>query len=246
MESPSKMFDNVKFEKEKAIARFNRVRRVMRLLQIIQVAGVFAAVSWCSVRAPAVAMSAGASLLEFSTYLFNHHVAFLIGNAIIVLLFMLCRQSDGGASASSRRDLYDDYAKYSDAARSLPQPEQREEVAAPPAEFGGGNKQIVAVIADEASASSQCDDVAAAIEKAARQIKKFQRNRSEMMLRREIAVRPELRRSETENHRKLVSSGSAEIENLSNEEFRRRVDAFIDKHWIKTTAKLEGHQNHGW
>lgn len=239
------MFDNVKFEKEKAIARFNRSRRFMRLWQIIEVAGVFAAISWFSALAPAISRSTGAFFFEFSAYLFNHHVAFLIGNAIIVLLFMLCRQSDGGGAASAaRRDLYDDYVKYSEASRALTPPD---EVVAPPAEIGGDfDKQIVALRADEATSSPQCDDVAAAIEKAARQIKKFQRNQSEMMLRHEIAVRPELRRSETENRLKTVSLESAEIENLSNEEFQRRVDAFIDKHWIKTTPKLEGREDHRW
>lgn len=231
MESPFAMFDNVKYEKETAIARFNRARGLMKLWQIVEVSLAFAAVLWCSARAPAVARSTGACLSDFSAYLFNHHVAFLIGNSIIVLIFMLCRQSDGGTAASGRRDFYDVYVKYSEAVRALPPPLQGEE-AAPPVELGGGgghcDRQIVAVRADEAAASSQCDDVAAAIEKASRQIKKFQRIRSEMM-RREISVRPELRRSETENSRKTKSLEDAEIENLSNEEFQRRIDAAIDK-----------------
>ncbi|KAL1561051.1 hypothetical protein AAHA92_03801 [Salvia divinorum] len=223
MESPSKTIDSLKFEKENAMARFNRVRRVMQLLQIIEVAGVCAAISWCF---PAVARTASACL----TRLFSHHLAFLIGNAIIMLLLMLCRQSDGGD------DLYDDYARHREIARALPPPI----VEAMPAEIGGGDcdKQIVEVVADETteSSQSQCDDVAAVIEKAARQMRKLQRNRSEMAKRREVTVvQPELRRSETENRRKTVSS---EIENLSSEEFQQRVDAFIDKHWIKTT--LEG------
>ncbi|KAL1534828.1 hypothetical protein AAHA92_30959 [Salvia divinorum] len=218
------MFDDVKFEKEKAVARFNRVRNLMRLRQIIEVASVFAAVSWC---APAVAISAGACLLDFSACLFNHHVAFLVGNAIIVLLYMLCRHSDGGAPAA---DLYDDFVRYSEAARAPPPPEQSEEEA--PAEIGDGG-------CDKEMVVDECDNVAEVIEKATRQIKRFQRNRSEMTLRREIAVRPELRRSETENRRKTVNPEAAEIENLSSEEFQRRVDAFIDKHWIKRTAKFE-------
>ncbi|KAG6408776.1 hypothetical protein SASPL_131799 [Salvia splendens] len=222
MESSTKMF-----EKEKAVARFNRLRRMTRLRQIVEVASVFAAISWCSARA----ISAGACLLDFATCIFNHHVAFpfLVGNAIVVLLFLLCRHSDGGASAAN---LYGDFVRYSEAALAPPPSERSEEAAPPPAEIGDGDceKQMVA---------DECDDVAKVIEKAARQMKKFQRNRSEMTLRREIAVRPELRRLETENRRKTVNPEAAEIENLSSEEFQRRVDAFIDKHWIKTTLKLE-------
>lgn len=225
MDSPSKTIDGLKFEKENAMARFNRVRRVMKLLQIIEVAAVFAAVSWCL---PAVARTAAASL----THLCNQHAAFLFGNAIIMLLLVLCRQSDGAGGGD---DLHDDYVRHSEIARALPPPE------AMPAEIGGGDcdKQIVA--ADETTenshSQSQCDDVAAVIEKAARQIRRLQRNRSEIAKRREVTVRPELRRSETENRREKVSS---EIENLSNEEFQRKVDAFIDKHWIKTAPKIEG------
>ncbi|KAH6823543.1 hypothetical protein C2S53_012305 [Perilla frutescens var. hirtella] len=230
MESQSKTFDAVKFEKEKAIARFNRLRAVATFWQIIEVAIAFAAVSWCSARV---------SLLELSTYVSNHHVVFLIGNAIIVSLLMLCRQSGSGGGGGS--DAYDDYVKYSEAARALPPPPQRsdEEVApAAVAEFGGDcGKQIVVAVAVAAAERTECDDVAAAIEKAARQIRRFQRTQSET-LRREISVRPELRRSET------VSLEAAEIENLSSEEFRRRVDAFIDEHWSKRAAKLEGNANY--
>ena len=195
MDSPSKTIDSLKFDKENAMARFNRVRRVTKLLQII----VFAAVSWCL---PAVA--------AWLAHLCNQHAAFLFGNAIIMLLFVLCRQSD---------DLHADYVRHSEIPEAMP------------AEIGGGDweKQIVA--ADETIEISQCDDVAAVIEKAARQIRKLQRTRSELAKRREVKVRPELRTSETENRRETVKS---EIENLSNEEFQRKVDAFIDKHWIKT------------
>lgn len=236
------MVDSLKFEKERAIARFNRLRAVMRLWQIIQVAIIFAAISWCS---PALVRSTGVTLFEFSTYAFNHHVVFLIGNAIIVSLFMLCRQSATSASSSvgRRDDIYDDYVKYSEAARAMPSPRQAEEDVATAAEFGGGgDKQIVAPCAEETVVGSQCEDVTKVIEKAGRQIRRFQRTHSET-LRREIAVRRELRRSDTESRRKTVSSEAAEIENLSSEEFRRRVDAFIDEHWSKRAAKLEGNEN---
>lgn len=238
------MFDNVKFEKEKAIARFNRLHTIMRVRQLIEVAAVFAAISWCSSRAPAIFRSTAASLLDFSTCLSNHHIVFLIGNAIIVMLLMLCRRTDAPAPAR-RRELYDDYVKYSETARAMPSPPQQGEEVALAAGLGDCDKQIVAVRAEEATASSQCDDAAAVIEKAAKQIRRFQRTQSEV-LRREIAVRQgaELRRSETECGMKTVNTDAAGIENLSNEEFRRRVDAFIDKHWSKRATKLDGNEKY--
>ncbi|KAL6522001.1 hypothetical protein OROMI_031878 [Orobanche minor] len=238
-------FDNVKHEKEKAVARFNRCRRVVRLWQLFEVLVVLGLISWSSGRAPAVLKATGAYFVEFlSYYLFNHHVVFLIGNAIIVLLFMLFRHND--ASVSGAGDFYDDYVKYSEASNQretapLPPPRIVEESNPEAEESGGGGgddeKQLV-VRAQETETTSQCDDVAVAIEEAKRQIEKFQRTQSEK-LKREISVRPrsrsELRRSETDNRLETVcfsrSADASEIETLSNEEFRRRVDAFIDKHW---------------
>ncbi|KAK4434546.1 hypothetical protein Salat_0617400 [Sesamum alatum] len=249
-----RVFDNVKFEKAKAVARFNRFRRLVKLWQFFEVLVVFGLISWSSARVPAVLRITGGYFVEVSTYLFNHHVVFLIGNAIIVLLFMLCRQNDD-VSLSGGGDFYDDYVKYSEAAAH-----RRETTTVPvpedvPAEESAGSvseeKQIV-LRTEETKGIPQCDDVAAAIEKATRQINRFQRTQSEK-LKQEIAVRPrrELRRSETENNRETVSSGpsdASEIETLSSEEFRRRVDAFIDKHWIKNKTKrrnqFEEHENY--
>lgn len=243
------MFDNIKFEKEKAVARFNRFRRLLKLWQLLEVFVVFGLISWSSARLPAVLRITGGYFVEFSTYLFNHHVVFLIGNAIIVLLFMLCRQNDD-VSLSGGGDFYDDYVKYSEAAHRRETATLQDDM---PAEESGSvskEKQIV-LRTEERKGIPQCDDVAAAIEKATRQINRFQRTQSEK-LKQEIAVRPrrELRRSETENNRETVSSSpsdASEIETLSNEEFRRRVDAFIDKHWIKDKTRrnqLKEHENY--
>ncbi|KAL2242002.1 uncharacterized protein LOC105159255 [Sesamum indicum] len=244
-----RVFDNIKFEKEKAVARFNRFRRLLKLWQLLEVFVVFGLISWSSARLPAVLRITGGYFVEVSTYLFNHHVVFLIGNAIIVLLFMLCRQNDD-VSLSGGGDFYDDYVKYSEAAHRRETATLQDDM---PAEESGSvskEKQIV-LRTEERKGIPQCDDVAAAIEKATRQINRFQRTQSEK-LKQEIAVRPrrELRRSETENNRETVSSSpsdASEIETLSNEEFRRRVDAFIDKHWIKDKTRrnqLKEHENY--
>ncbi|KAI3464925.1 hypothetical protein Pfo_021588 [Paulownia fortunei] len=245
MESP--VFDIVRFEKEKAIARFNRFRRIAKLWQIFEVLVVLGLISWTSARVPAVLKLAAGYFVQFSTFLFNHHVVFLIGNAIIVLLVLLCRQNDS-SNLSGGSDLYDEYVKHSEAAHQreppLTPPSPTPDTAhSPSAEGGSGDeeKQIV-VCTEETMAIPQCDDVAAAIEKATRQIKRFQRTQSEK-LKREIGVRPqpELRRSQTQNRRETVSSGersdAADMESLSSEEFRRTVDAFIDKHWRKKKTK---------
>ncbi|KAL3634297.1 hypothetical protein CASFOL_021351 [Castilleja foliolosa] len=239
------VFDNVQHEKEKAMARFNRFRRIAKLWQFLEGLVVLGLIQWATGGFAAAVKVTGGCLVEFLLkYLHNHHVVFLIGNAIIISLFLLCRQSE---SSGDGGNLYDDYVKYSEVSVSAQQREPAlspspiaAEAHDPVEESGGGDgeKQIV-VRAPEAvvEVKPQCDDVAVAIEKAKRRIQRFERTQSEK-LKREISVkrrRPELRRSETDNRLETVSESAAEvseIETLSNEEFRRRVDAFIDKHWI--------------
>lgn len=244
----SQFFDILNFDKEAALHRFNRLRAVAKFRQILELLLVLGLISWSTPRVPAVSRAAAGYLVEFSNYLFNHHVVFLIGNAIIVLLVVLCRRNDDASLSVAGADFYDDYVKHSEAAAAAAEAHQREP-APPPAcdppppvcssvAVGDDEKQIV-VRAEETIAIPQCDDVAAAIDMATRQIKRFQRTQSEK-LKREIAVKaqPELRRSETQSRRKSVSFCEPEyIESLSSEEFRRTVDAFIDKHWSGKNTK---------
>ncbi|KAL1539530.1 hypothetical protein AAHA92_23998 [Salvia divinorum] len=226
MEMEPKIFDFIKFEKAKSIATFNRIAKLRQYFELLLVLGL---ISWSSARAPALLRAATAYAVELSAYLFNHHVVFLFGNAIIFSLFLLCRrQSDAAAAApSSGDDFYDEYVKHSDAAAA-----EADSADLPRSEVSGEKKQIVA----RAEAKPQCDendDVAAAIYNARRQIKRFERTQSEK-LKREISAT--LRRSETEIRRKSVSCDgerfdAAEIERLSSEEFRRKIDAFIDENW---------------
>ncbi|PIN23420.1 hypothetical protein CDL12_03857 [Handroanthus impetiginosus] len=259
----SNVFDVVKFEKEKAIARFNRFRKIVKLWQTFEILVVLGLISWSSACVPVLLKVVGRCFIEFSTCLFNHHVVFLIGNAIIVLLFVLCRRNDTANPSVGGGDFYDDYIKHSEATHErgpvlTPTPyssyaegssvEEKQIVVC--TEEAVAEAQIVVCTEEavaEAVAIPQCDEVKAAIEKARRQIKKFQRTQSEK-LRREIAVRPQLQlqRSESENRQKAGSwdqqFNAAEIERLSSDEFRRTVDAFIDKHWSKkkTEKKKSG------
>ncbi|KAH6834533.1 hypothetical protein C2S53_004115 [Perilla frutescens var. hirtella] len=236
------MFDNVRLEKEQAIARFNRITKLRQFFEVLFILGL---IWWSS---PPLRRAASACALDFSTYLLNHHVVFLIGNTIIASLFLLCRHSNDAAAPSSASgdDLYNDYVMHSEAATAAAV-HLRDSVDLPPTDGEEENekqkhKQIVVCGAEEkmimTAAIPQCDDVAVAIEKATRQIKRFQRTQSERLKR---EIRPALRRSESQNRRNSVSCGerleAAEIERLSSDEFRRTVDEFIDKHWCRKKTK---------
>ncbi|KZV20174.1 hypothetical protein F511_01031 [Dorcoceras hygrometricum] len=223
------------FEKEKAVARFNRFRRIVKLWQFFELLVVLGIVSWSSARVPAVIKLASGYLVELSAYVFNHHVVFIVGNIIIVLLFVICRQNDSWSLSGD--GMYDDYVKHSEAVNQREPPPSPVESIVPAVDE---EKQIV-VCSEEIKTivNPQRDEVSTAIQEATRQIRRFQRTQSEK-LKREIAVRPrlELRRSETEKYQRTEESETesfeaSEIDTLSSEEFRRTVEAFIDKHWIK-------------
>lgn len=237
-------FDNVKFEKAKAMARFNRFRKITKIWQIFEVFLVFALVSWSSTRVSSVLKFSDHFVLEVS-YLLNHHVVFLIGNVIIILLFVLCRQSDAG-NVTGTVDFYDDHMKHSETGKRNSSVSERESTATlvmteeATVEFGGGDEEKKIIVSPD---SMENDNVTMAIQNASRQIKKFQRTQSEK-LKREIPVklRRKLRRSETENFGAIVTSGQRqstgittfdEIDTLSNEDFQRTVEAFIQTHWNK-------------
>ncbi|XP_073306067.1 uncharacterized protein [Primulina huaijiensis] len=250
----STVFDNVRFEKEKAVAKFNQFRRIVKLWQFFELLVVLGLVSWTSARVPAVMKIAGGYFVEFSAYVFNHHVVFIIGNFIIVSLFLIFRRNEEALGQSGGGDgLYDDYVKHSVAIHQrvpLPPPGNMVPAVDEFAALGDDEKQIV-VCSEEIKANPQSDEVATAIEEATRQIQRFQRTQSEK-LKREITVRPrlELRRSETEKYQSKENSEtesfeSSEIDTLSGDEFRRTVEAFIDKHWSKKSNSPNQFENWG-
>ncbi|GER35545.1 deformed epidermal autoregulatory factor 1 homolog [Striga asiatica] len=227
-------FDIVNLEKDRAAAAYNLLRKIAGARQILELVALLGLISWSTARVPAAATTAAAHAAWISAHLFNHRVAFLIGNAIVVLLFLHFRRSDAAAAG-----LYDGYIGHSEAA------EHRGEPPPPPArEEPGGAEGTVRrpppppQSDDVAVEMPPSDDVAEVIERAVKQIKRFERTQSEK-LRREIGVRPQavLRRSESENRRT-----AGDMERLSNEEFRQTVDDFIDKHWSKKTTMFEKYQ----
>ncbi|CAA0843406.1 Unknown protein [Striga hermonthica] len=220
-------FDIVNLEKDRAAAAYNLLRKIAGARQILELVALLGLISWSTARVPAAATKAAAHAAWVSAHLFNHRVAFLIGNFIVVLLFLHFRRSDAADAG-----IYDEYIRHSEAAEHVgenPPPPAREEA-------GGGAPPSPSD--DVAVGMPPSDDVAEVIERAVKQIKRFERTQSEK-LRREIRVRPQavLRRSESENRRT-----AGDMERLSNEEFRQTVDDFIDKHWSKKTTMLEKYQ----
>ncbi|XP_074340754.1 uncharacterized protein LOC141678357 [Apium graveolens] len=223
--------DTVKQEKANAMARYRRFRSFKKLLQLFELFIAVTFVSWSSTCVPVVFKLAGDLFLRLA----NPHVVFLIGNAIIVSLFFLSRQISTDATATN---LNDDVIEFSNSIAEIESPPSnntaRVEIECPPSiEISVNNveKQIVCV--ENVESRTVCEEVTNAIEKATKEIQKFERTLSERAWRRETPLK-ELRRAESDVKRTVNKSrGEREtmekVESLSNEEFRLTVEAFIQK-----------------
>ncbi|XP_019152421.1 PREDICTED: uncharacterized protein LOC109149214 [Ipomoea nil] len=231
------VFDTVKLEKAKAIARFNRFRRMTTSLQFLEVIVALMLVSWSCTRVPGVMKFSGEFLVELWVYVCNPHVVFVIGNAIIVALVVLCRQTDAGCSSVVSDFCGEDDGEEIGGGETQPPVVSSEASTPPPQPEAAGDETKQIVCSESVVQKPQCTELSTAMKTATKQIEKFQRTQSEK-LKRAIALKPQgvLRRSETEMHRKAAGSGEPRamptidtVEDLSSEEFRLRIEKFIRK-----------------
>ncbi|GAA0146082.1 hypothetical protein LIER_42892 [Lithospermum erythrorhizon] len=245
-------FDNVKYEKENAMQRFNKFRKMKKILF-----GVLMLI--LSMKKIPIFVKFSCKVFELWVYFLNPHFVFIIGNSIILALFLLCKQYD--AENSTENDIFKAYSGQNEAFEvdltssltfevALTSPLTTEMgLTSPDAENGTlGKEELVAVAVENV----ECEASEVAIAAAEQEIRRFERTLSEK-LKREIGVRQkkELRRSETENCRPAISHGGGgerlmvkstfkTVEHLSNEDFKLAIDAFIDKHKIFFNEQING------
>ncbi|XP_019184640.1 PREDICTED: uncharacterized protein LOC109179594 [Ipomoea nil] len=229
-------FDTMKFE-EKSIAMFNRFRKAMKLVHFLELLFPLVLIPSSWARVPAAVKISGEFMHELSVNLCNPHVVFLIGNAIIAVLFVLCRQTEASEAFDDRvrQGEIQPPAASCQVYAPPPQTEAAEKIAVKAVAVGEEIKQIVC--SESVVPKQQSEEIFVALQMATKKIQKFHRTQSEK-LKRETAFRSQrdLRRSETELRLKAVSSSATgtmasvdTVENLSNEEFRLRIEKFIRK-----------------
>ncbi|XP_028069070.1 uncharacterized protein LOC114271666 [Camellia sinensis] len=222
----------IQSEKAKAMIRYRRLRNVAKMWRILEFLVAFALLSWSSTRLPIIVSLAGQCLVQLSDYLFNPHINFVIGNAIIIVIVFLSRQNKAGNNSFTgdeygNGEAHQRIASISDGATPTPPPPTAAEME----ETAYEDKQIV--VSENVVTQMQCDAASTAIEQAKKQIQRFQRTESEK-LKRDLQAnhRPQLRRSETEIkersvvRRRAISSYDA-VDRLNSDEFRRTVESFI-------------------
>ncbi|EPS58856.1 hypothetical protein M569_15956 [Genlisea aurea] len=209
--------DSIECEKARAVANFNRYRRLAVLRQIVEMLLVVSLVSWSSAKA----IPCFFYVSDFSFFKFSSHSVFLLGNAIIILLLAIHR-SNGVVYVPCSGELCGDRANSEFPAAA----DEKVDIIC-------NATDIVVYKEEKNSWISQSENAEAAIRTAAKRMERFRRTESEK-LRRDIGVRT-LGKAET------IGGGEkfdvAEINQLSNEEFRRVMDLYIERNWRKKKEK---------
>ncbi|GAA0150033.1 hypothetical protein LIER_09060 [Lithospermum erythrorhizon] len=231
------IFDNVKYEKQKAMARFNMFQRMKKLLQVFELLVLLVLISWSTKKIPLAVDFSGKFLLELINCLKKPHIVFVMVIFIVLVLVFLCKEN---VNESNDDDFEKDYdVQNNDFTKLINSPlVKTNEIPKEEIEIIKNEMQIVVANNDDGDR----DAVEVAIEEAAKRIRRFERTQSEK-LRRDIGVRKtkELRRSETKNSRAVVRGGGERrivesefntVDHLSNEEFKLAVDDFINKHRV--------------
>ncbi|CAN6446616.1 unnamed protein product [Victoria cruziana] len=219
-------FDTVKAEKAMAMRKFKRTHYVGKFFRCVEAFIVlFFLFPWFSSRLPAAARASGDYLRIFLHILVSQKVVFFIGNAIVVTLL-----AKSGLLGSRRLsgDLYDEFIRNSEQTQAPRVCEGCDDppVVPPSAEQGQGEEETV------------FEDKTVCVVQQPREPHAYRRSLSEKQDATGQKIGRELRRAETEKINMLetnpplaaLSYDEAYVSVLSNEEFRRTVDAFIAKH----------------
>ncbi|XP_042482690.1 uncharacterized protein LOC122063093 [Macadamia integrifolia] len=232
---------NIKAEKANAMLRYRRVRKMANLFRCLEVCVALVLLSWFSTRLPVVVKISGQYFRELCQVLVSPCFVFLVGNAIILTLFAKSGQffAQGLSPNTSATDnLYEEFVKNNIDNHTRQKPRSDDtplpSPATTPEEFVDtmyeeeGVKKLTPSYPDDHVVPSNSKII-------------FRRSQSEnlnLKLKGEVKEKPhrKLRRSETEICRKVGSDEEKEADdsyaedNMSNEEFQRKVEAFIAKH----------------
>ncbi|EYU37814.1 hypothetical protein ABFS82_02G021700 [Erythranthe guttata] len=202
-------FQNVKSEKANAISRHRRTQKLTTLFRLVELFVFLVVVSRFSSQFAFSFNISGEYFRGISVTLISPRFVFLVGNTIIVILFLLS-SSKGGENEKRPTDFYDEYVEKCRNNNQQITHSKHVKKSAPEAyEFHNANKII-------------------------------SKSKSEINLERRGAVvvkgeesHRDLRRSMSQSCRKSVDCGRKKAaavvveDEMSGEEFRRTVEAFI-------------------
>lgn len=222
-------FDNVKAEKASAMMRYHRLRTIAKLFRIAEVCLALLLLSWISARLPSALTVSGEYFWKLYALLVSPLFAFFIANAIVLVLltksghFFTTKAIGGDVESEVFKEFIqsgEDLISFqSDSHQLLPEAE----------EIVYQDKEILSEVISIKLKQAEKITVPSDSES-----KVYRKSRSEI-LKRQSVDKPsgKLRRSETEKCAKTPVEEPAEIfsseDDISMDEFRRTVEAFIEK-----------------
>lgn len=220
--------DNPKIEKENAMLTYRRLRNLAKLFRILELCLLLIFISWISSRIPFILKSGTEYFRRLISIIISPLFIFLLSNVIVLTLVVKSGQLN---TEKSVLNLYKEFTK--DIEISVNSNAENRSAVSEEEEIVYQDKQIVGEIntLDSKSCSDSITQVNLQLpDYTILEQKVLQRSQSENLK----AEKPggELRRSESETSPKSETSGkrTAEIvEELSNEEFQRAVEAYIEK-----------------
>uniref|UniRef100_A0A7N0V2I7 DUF4408 domain-containing protein n=1 Tax=Kalanchoe fedtschenkoi TaxID=63787 RepID=A0A7N0V2I7_KALFE len=203
---------NVKAEQSTGIRFYSyKVRKLVKLLEILS---ALILVLWSSTRLPVAVKLLAESAKQLCALLLSTPSVFLIGNAIVVALV--------GSFQSSPGPNPDPYEEFVERSRRMTQTQSHEVELEKQSEEEDSSSAAAAATVPESVDVSEVSKV-----------KRYRRTQSESVVLVRPDVRKELRRSRTGDvgmEGKLAWEKRSEVvDDLSGDEFRRRVEAFIAK-----------------
>ncbi|KAF9609495.1 hypothetical protein IFM89_016581 [Coptis chinensis] len=247
-------FDNVKAEKAHAMKRYHRLRKIASLFRLLEIFIVLFLFSWFSTQLPSVIQIITKYFKKFCVLLISPRFVFLIGNAIIITLFVKSGQFSSNTSSSSNEEtsLYEEFVKNSENCQKIvTTTTTTEEVVFQDKETVCEEKKKCPGMPRDTNIISPPHSPRDAQKK-----KPYRRSQSENV-KREISDKvpgKELRRSETEKCQREVKISGEDFgkisdgeKEMSNEELQRRFEAFIAKqmkfHWEESMAIVVQNQS---
>ncbi|KAB1207304.1 hypothetical protein CJ030_MR7G011625 [Morella rubra] len=203
-------FYNIKAEKANAMLRYRQLQKIANLCRVIEVCLFLVLVSRLSMQLPLAVKNSGGYFRDLTVVFVSPRFVFVIGNAIVITLFVKSgqfRARDPTARSTSAYDLYEELIKNSE------------------------KNQKVHPDHDETWNPVKPSNSDGCVVKDYRRSQSYSQNPNSVVCEKPRSV---LRRLETEKclERSLFRERSEENssypeDELSNEEFQRKVEAFI-------------------
>ncbi|KAJ1428180.1 hypothetical protein SESBI_09186 [Sesbania bispinosa] len=229
-------FHNLQAEKANAILKNRKLRRIASLLRFIEVCVVLVLISRLSLKLPVAVRNSSEYLRDLSLFMNSPRFVFLIGNVIIITLFAQSGHFSGQGSGRNvpEQDLYQEFVQKNPEKQGI-----RTEMKNYPENQGicpstvenyrnqridGGKNKLAEEQGMKKTGEANIGNLG--VKKGYR----YRRCETEVLSKR----RRVLRRCETEKIRKIIEAEemkgiSCPEDDISNEEFRCIVEAFIAK-----------------